>query len=180
MGHHRFLRADQPYRKNKKAFDGTFEKHCAPKIQNGEHMFRMVKDLKVVLGMGKGGGSKKTKKPEKNVEKNAENNGNETSRLFKKRTIFWNLPYCKDLMVRHAIDAMDVKKNVCKALVGILLDIPGKLKDTVIAWMDLEEMKLRKDIHHKTLENGSKKTSNSLLHPKKTRKDELVQLLAWK
>jgi hypothetical protein len=45
----------------------------------------MVKDLKVVLGKGKLGGSKNTK--------NAENNGNETSGLFTKRSIFWNLPY---------------------------------------------------------------------------------------
>jgi hypothetical protein len=60
------------------------EKHRAPKIHNGEHMFRMVKNLKVVLGKGKGGGSKKTKKSGKNVE----NNGNETSALFKKGSIF--------------------------------------------------------------------------------------------
>jgi hypothetical protein len=53
----------------------------------------MVKDLKVVLGKGKGGGSKMTKKVEKNPDKNAENNGNETSELFEKRSIFWNLPY---------------------------------------------------------------------------------------
>jgi hypothetical protein len=43
----------------------------------------MVKDLKVVLGKGKGGGSKKTKKVGKNAEKNTENNGNETSVLLK-------------------------------------------------------------------------------------------------
>jgi hypothetical protein len=43
----------------------------APKIYNGEHMFRLVKDLKVVLRKGKGGGSKKMKKVEKNAEKNA-------------------------------------------------------------------------------------------------------------
>jgi hypothetical protein len=77
-----------PVPKNKKAFDGTIEKRNAPKIHNGEHMFRMVKDLKVVLGKGKGGGSKKTKKTGRNAEKNAENNGNETSGLFKKRSIF--------------------------------------------------------------------------------------------
>jgi hypothetical protein len=35
----------------------------------------MVNDLKVVLGKGKGGGSKKMKK----ARKNAENNGNKTS-----------------------------------------------------------------------------------------------------
>jgi hypothetical protein len=48
-------------------------------------MFRMINDLKVVLGKGKGGESKKTKKAGKNVEKNAENNGNETSGLFKRK-----------------------------------------------------------------------------------------------
>jgi hypothetical protein len=69
-------------------------------------------------------------------------------------------------MVHHAIDVMHVEKNVCGALVGTLLDIPGKTKDTLNAWIDLEEMKLRNDLHHETLENGSKKTSNSLLHPK--------------
>jgi hypothetical protein len=51
-------------------------------------MFRMVKDLKVVLGKGKRGGSKKTKKAGKNAENNAENNGNETSVLLKKDQYF--------------------------------------------------------------------------------------------
>jgi hypothetical protein len=119
-------------------------------------MFRMVNDLKDILGKGKGGGSKKTKKAEKNVEKNAENNGNETSGLFKKSSIFWYLPYWKDLMVHHTIDVMHVEKNMCEALVGTLLDMPGKTKDTLNIWMDFEEMKLRRDLHHKTLENGSK------------------------
>jgi hypothetical protein len=59
-------------------------------------------------------------------------------------------------MVRHAIDVMHVEKNLCEALVGTLLDIPSKTKDTLNARMNLEEMKLRKDLHHETLENGSK------------------------
>jgi hypothetical protein len=62
-------------------------------------------------------------------------------------------------MVRHTIDVMHVEKNVCKALIGTLLDIPGKTKDTLKARMDLEEMKLRKDLHHETLQNGPKKLS---------------------
>jgi hypothetical protein len=47
-------------------------------------MFRMVKDLKVVHGKEKGGGSKKSNKAGKNAEKN----GNETSGLFKKYQYF--------------------------------------------------------------------------------------------
>jgi hypothetical protein len=153
-------------KKNKNVFYGTIEKCHVPKIHNGEYIFRMVKDLKVVIGKGKRGGSKKTKKTGKNVKKNAKNNDNKTSGLFKKRSIFRNLPYSKDLMVCHAIDVMHVEKNVCEALIDTLLDIPGKTKDTLKARMHLEEMKLRKDLHHKILENGSKKTSNSFLHPK--------------
>jgi hypothetical protein len=117
-------------------------------------MFRMVNDLKVVLGKGKGRGSKKMKKAGKNV-KNAENNGNKTSRLLKK-SIFWNLPYWNDLLVHHAIDVMHMEKNLCEALIGPLLDILGKTKHTLKAWMNLEEMKLTKDPHHETLENRAK------------------------
>jgi hypothetical protein len=57
-------------------------------------------------------------------------------------------------MVQHAIDVMHVATNVCEALIGTMLDIPGKNKDTLKARMDLEEMKLRKDLHHETPENG--------------------------
>jgi hypothetical protein len=164
-------------KKNKKAFDGTIEKRRAPKIHNGKHMFMMVKDLKVVLRKGKGGGSKKTKKAGKNAEKNAKNNGNETSVLFKKRSIFWNLPYWKDLMVCHAIDVMHVEKNVCKSLVGTLLDIPSKTKDTLKACMDLEEMKLRRDLHHETLKIGSKKLPTACYTLSKQEKMSLCNCL---
>jgi hypothetical protein len=43
------------------------------------------------------------------------------------------------LMVRHVINAMHVEKNVCETLVGILLDIHGKIKDILNARMDLEK-----------------------------------------
>jgi hypothetical protein len=51
---------------------------------------------------------------------------------------------------------------VCVALVGTLLDISDKIKDTLNTRMDLEEMKLRKYLHHSNLENGSKNTTNNL------------------
>jgi hypothetical protein len=122
-------------------------------MHKGEYIFRMIKGLKVV-GKGKGGGSKRMKKAGKNAKKNAENNANETSVLFEKRSIFLNLPYWKDLMEHHAIDVIHVKKNVCDALIGTLLDIPNKIKDILKARMNLEEMKLRKDLHHETIEIG--------------------------
>jgi hypothetical protein len=136
-------------------------------------MFRMIKNLKVVLGNGKGGRSKKSKK----VGKNVENNGNETFGLFKKRSIVWNLPYWKDLLVRHAIDVMHMEKNVCETLIGTLLDITSKTKDTLKAHMNLEEIKLRNDLHHKTLENGSNKLSTTCYTLSKQEKMTLCNCL---
>ena len=76
--------------------------------------------------------------------------------LWKKKSIFWLLPYWPDLDVRHAIDVMHVVKNVCESLLGILLDIPGKTKDTLKARMDLQDMELRKELHPQELHTGKK------------------------
>jgi hypothetical protein len=80
-------------------------------------------------------------------------------------------------MVHHAIDVMNVKKNVCEELVGTLLDIPSKTKNTLKAQMDLEEMKLRKDLHHKTFENGSKKLPTTCCTLSKQEKMSLCNCL---
>jgi len=49
--------------------------------------------------------------------------------IWKKRSIFFYLPYWSDLDVRHCIDVMHVEKNVCDSLIGTLLNIKGKTKD---------------------------------------------------
>ena len=52
MGHRRFLLKDHPYRRNKKDFDETIEKHLPPKYQDGPAILREVNKLEVVLGKG--------------------------------------------------------------------------------------------------------------------------------
>jgi hypothetical protein len=79
--------------------------------------------------------------------------------------------------VHHAIDAMHVEKNVCESLVDTLLDICGKTKDTLNARMDLEEMKLRNNLHHETLENGSKKLPTTYYTLSKQEKMSLCNCL---
>jgi hypothetical protein len=54
-------------------------------------------------------------------------------------------------MVHHRIYVMHVDKNVCESLLGTLLDIPSKTEETLKARMNLEDMKVRKDLHHKSL-----------------------------
>jgi len=65
---------------------------------------------------------------------------------WKKKIIFFDLPYWSKLQVRHSINVMHVEKNVCDSLIGTLLNIQGKTKDGVNARLDLVEMKIREDL----------------------------------
>ena len=67
--------------------------------------------------------------------------------IWKKRSIFFDLPYWCDLHVRHCLDVMHVEKNVCDSLVGTLLNIKGKTKDGLKCCQDLVEMDIRQQLH---------------------------------
>ncbi|BBH09232.1 hypothetical protein Prudu_021674 [Prunus dulcis] len=49
-------------------------------------------------------------------------------------------------MVRHNLDVMHVEKNIFDTLVGTILDIEGKTKDTIKARLDLERMGIRRGL----------------------------------
>jgi hypothetical protein len=66
--------------------------------------------------------------------------------MWKKQSIFWELPYQKDLYVRHLIDVMHVEKNVCKRLVGTLLNMNGKTRDHGHAHADMKKMGIRQEL----------------------------------
>jgi hypothetical protein len=42
---------------------------------------------------------------------------------------FWELPYWKNLHVRHSIDVIHVEKNVCEILFRTLLNTDRKTRD---------------------------------------------------
>jgi len=72
---------------------------------------------------------------------------------WKSRSILWDLPYWSTLKLRHNLDVMHIEKNICEALLGTLLDIAGKSKDSISARLDLEDMGIRKKLHLKA--NGN-------------------------
>ncbi|BBH07076.1 hypothetical protein Prudu_018896 [Prunus dulcis] len=49
------------------------------------------------------------------------------------KPMFFELPYWSKLKLRHNLDVMHVEKNVFDTLVGTILDIEGKTKDTIKA-----------------------------------------------
>ena len=42
---------------------------------------------------------------------------------------------------------MHIEKNVCDSIIQTLLNIPGKMKDTLAGCIDLQEMRLKKELH---------------------------------
>ena len=71
--------------------------------------------------------------------------------VWKKKSIFWDLPYWKDLEVRFSIDVMHVTKNLCVNLLGFL-GVYGKTKDTPEAREDLQRLHEKDDMPRKQYE----------------------------
>jgi hypothetical protein len=55
--------------------------------------------------------------------------------MWKKQSMFLELPYWKDSDVRYSIDVMHVEKNVCEGLLRTLRNIDEKL-----GTMDMHEL----------------------------------------
>jgi hypothetical protein len=126
LGHRKFLKPNHPYRRLRKAFNGDQETEIAPQALTGEQVFDLVKDVNVIFG--------------KDQNQTAPKN------IWKKRSVFFDLPYWCNLDVRHCIDVMHVEKNVCDSLIGTLLNIKGKTKDTENARLDMVEMGIREEL----------------------------------
>ncbi|KAJ9556462.1 hypothetical protein OSB04_011076 [Centaurea solstitialis] len=133
MGHRRSLPRSHPYRKLKNEFDGKIKHGVVRPPLDGPTIYSRVEDLNIVLG--KGGIT-----PPKNI--------------WKKRSIFWDLPYWEHLQVRHCLDVMHIEKNVCDSLLGLLLNISGKTKDGVRVRKDMVEMGIRPQLA--PIESGSR------------------------
>jgi hypothetical protein len=113
------------FRSMKHQFNGNTEKGRPPSHLAGHEFNEMVKDVHVVLGKWKRTG--KTTKDD----------------MWKKQSIFWELPYWKYLDVRHSIDVMHVEKNVCESLLGTLLNTDGKTRDHGHARANLKKMRIK-------------------------------------
>jgi hypothetical protein len=62
--------------------------------------------------------------------------------------------YWSSLKLAHNLDVMHNEKNICENLIGILLKIVAKTKDTINARVDLKEMGVRLNLHMVATEDG--------------------------
>ena len=72
-------------------------------------------------------------------------------KVWKTRSVFWDLEYWPNHDTPHCLDQMHITKNVLESLLGTLMNMPEKAKDGPKARKDLEDSKIRKDLHHKKL-----------------------------
>ena len=89
-------------------------------------VYDRVKDIITIFG--------KTKKPSSDAN------------IWKKRSIFFDLPYWIDLNVRHCIDVMHVEKNNFDTLIGTL-NIRGNTKDCLKCCLNLVDMGIGDQLH---------------------------------
>ncbi|KAK1678451.1 hypothetical protein QYE76_039299 [Lolium multiflorum] len=130
MGHRRWLREDDAWRKRKDLFDGQDEPRRRPRTRSGEQIDELLKNWKECPPPGK-----KRKAPEPLLK------------VWKTRSVFWDLPYWKILRVPHSLDVMHITKNVCESLLGTLLNMPEKTKDGPKARYDLQSIGIREELH---------------------------------
>nr|GEZ33509.1 hypothetical protein [Tanacetum cinerariifolium] len=114
-----------------------------PKLTDGYATLSQVADLNITFG-------KKVKAPPK--------------RIWKKRSIFWELKYWTHILVRHCLDVMHIEKNVCKSLLWLLLNIHGKTKDGVNARKDMLAMGIKSELAPQET-NGKKYICLQLVTP---------------
>ncbi|XP_057447269.1 uncharacterized protein LOC130739062 [Lotus japonicus] len=132
MGHLRFLPTQHLWRTRKSSFDNTKEVRIGPKPLTGYQVLAQFESLEH-LPFGK------VARKRKRISKVNHN--------WKKKSIFFELPYWRTLELRHNIDVMHVEKNICESVIGTLLDIEGKTKDTIKSRLDLKRMGLKKQLH---------------------------------
>ena len=67
-----------------------------------------------------------------------------------KKSIFWELPYWKDLLLRHNLDVMHIEKNFFENIMNTILNVPGKTKDNIKSRLDLPNICSRSELHIKS------------------------------
>ncbi|XP_058740919.1 uncharacterized protein LOC131613250 [Vicia villosa] len=122
MCHLRWLAPRHKWRLNEKDFDGTQELRNPPKRLDGDDILRQI---------------------DKSRDEGLENG----AQPWKKKSIFFTLPYWQYNVLRHNLNVMHIEKNVCDNIIGTLLNQEGKSKDNYKARADLVVMGIRSMLH---------------------------------
>ncbi|KAI5335864.1 hypothetical protein L3X38_025998 [Prunus dulcis] len=128
-GHVLWLPWDHEWREKDKEFDGNTERRLRPREWSGDEIVEQLNRLDFAP-----------------FGKTVNRTRPSTHMNWTHKPMFFELPYWSKLKLRHNLDVMHVEKNVLDTLVGTILDIEGKTKDTIKARLDLERMGIRRGL----------------------------------
>ncbi|XP_070677853.1 uncharacterized protein [Malus domestica] len=140
LGHRRWLPWDNEWRQKDKAFHGIKETRLRPREWSGDEILDQLNRLE--FG---------------NFGKGVSNPRPTTHLNWTHKSMLFELPYWSKLKLRHNLDVMHIEKNVFDTLVGTILDIERKTKDTMEARLDLERMGIRSSLWMKNVGGTLKK-----------------------
>ena len=138
--HRRFLPARHAYRRNRTLFKTKKVVRLPPPVfLSGEEILAQIDYYGAEETVSRGG-------------KYFDNPNNMPDRYhhehnWHKKSIFWNLPYWKDHLLRHNLDVMHVEKNFFENIINTILNVPKRTKDNIKSRLDLAELCDRPLLH---------------------------------
>ena len=134
--HRKFLSPDHPFRRNKKGFmKGRAVHERAQPVRSGVEILEQIEGYEL----------------KKVTELDADQINARIIRNhkcgWKKRSIFWDLPYWKTLLIRHNLDVMHIEKNFFDNIFNTIMNVEGKTKDNAKSREDLKEFCSRPELH---------------------------------
>lgn len=123
--HRQFLPLNHPYRKDKDNFFVNRVDHDDPPPRlAGEALLHRLNEFPQIT-FGKSTGAKKWP-------------GYGKDHNWTKKSIFWELEYWTDNLLRYNLDVMHTEKNVFENVFNTVIDMKGKTKDNVKSRLDLK------------------------------------------
>ncbi|XP_030946005.1 uncharacterized protein LOC115970519 [Quercus lobata] len=166
MGHRRWLGSDHEFRKEDTLFDGFTDMRVAPVPPVASDI---IVDTETLLTRCLG------KKCREKYNKRKRGEANQC--VWKKRSIFFTLPYWKDHKLRHNLDVMHIEKNVMDNILGTLLNVKDWTKDNYKARLDLAEMGIRRELHLQRKDHDKYMIPPACFHMTALEKDGFLQVL---
>ncbi|XP_057723796.1 uncharacterized protein LOC130939727 [Arachis stenosperma] len=139
LGHRRFLERGHKFRLSHAKFNGKIELRDPPAVLTGSEILEQLEGINV--SFGKELQESKGKRIQRKVVEEDDESG-----IWRKKSIFFYLPYWESNLLRHNLDVMHIEKNVCDNVLYTLLNETGRSKDNLKARKDLKEMGIRKDL----------------------------------
>ncbi|XP_050125096.1 uncharacterized protein LOC126602306 [Malus sylvestris] len=116
-----FLPPSHEFRKKGKWFHGNDDIGQKPRVLTGEEVLYAFEAAG--RDWGKKSTTQKGTKRKMSVKKGVQTTGSDPINIWKKKSIFFDLPYWKKLCLRHNLDIMHIEKNVCESIVGVIQEI---------------------------------------------------------